>query len=326
MKSLKIDNLIIENPVILAPQAGITDAPFRELVQSFGVGMVVSEMVASQAAVREIEKTIRRLNPLDNKKQMSPTSVQIFGADSQIMARAAYLMQEQGADMIDINMGCPVKKIVNSGGGASLMRNLPLAREIIRAVKHNIKIPLSVKMRLGWDDSSRNAIELARICEDEGVAFVTVHGRTRSQFYAGQANWEEIAEVKAALKIPLIANGDVFSVENAKNILQTTKADGVMVARGIYGRPWFCADIISYLNSGKTPQSKTSQEIYAIASKHLQSMARYYPAHTAHGLAKKHMCWYAQSMRGAAQYRAQINLSENIEDIQKIMHDFFQSA
>lgn len=327
MKSIKADNLVIENPVILAPQAGVTDAPLRELVESFGVGMTVSEMVASEAAVRSFEREIRRMQNLIKRQKSAknhPLSVQIFGANPEVMAKSAVLLEEVGADMIDINMGCPVKKIVKGGGGADLMRNLPLATEIIRAVKAAVKIPISVKMRLGWDEQNLNAALLAHIAESEGAAFVAVHGRTRNQFYTGTANWEEIRKVKEKIKIPLIANGDIFTVQDAKNALEITAADGLMIGRGIYGRPWFCADVISYLNDGTLPKEKAMPEIGSVATRHLKAIITHYEKeHISLGLAKKHMAWYAKGMRGGAEYRSRIVHASSTEVMQEIIKEFF---
>ncbi|MCW8952622.1 MAG: tRNA dihydrouridine synthase DusB, partial [Rhodospirillales bacterium] len=244
--ALRIGSVVLNSPVVLAPMSGVTDMPFRRLVKSFGVGLVVSEMIASQAMIRANRKTMKIASPCADEY---PMSVQLAGCEPEIMAEAARLNVDRGASIIDINMGCPVKKVIKGDAGAALMRDERLAGRIIEAVVKSVDLPVTVKMRLGWDDSSRNAATIARIAQDAGAQAVTVHGRTRAQFYKGQADWEAIMAVKDAVKIPVIGNGDVASPQDALKLLEKSGADGVMVGRATYGQPWLLMQIERYLET-----------------------------------------------------------------------------
>ena len=332
LNPIKIKNIEIKNPVILAPQAGITDLPFRNLVSSFGgtdfsTSLTVSEMVPSASQVYLLNRKkgndkIKRL--YEHYDSNSLTSVQIFGNDPVVMAESAKINEELGADIIDINMGCPVNKIVKNGCGSDLLRNPKLASDIIKSVVSVVKIPVSVKIRTGWDSEHKNAPDFAKMIEDSGASMLAIHGRTRSQLYSGHVDLDTIKKVKSSVSIPVIGNGDIFTVEDAKNMLEYTGVDGVMVGRGIYGAPWFLYHIIYFLKTGKKLPEPSILEKKDILLKHIFAMIEYYGEKTGMFNARKHIAWYSKGLRNSAEFRNFVNNSENINEVYDFIEKLFK--
>ena len=318
--TIEIGPVKLEDPVLLAPMSGVTDMPFRRLVKGFGAGLVISEMIASVAMVRARERTMKMAS---NCAEEFPMSVQLAGCDPDMMAEAAKLNEDRGAAIIDINMGCPVKKVVNGYAGSALMRDLDHARSIIEATVNAVSLPVTLKMRTGWDDSSRNAPELARIAEDCGIKMITVHGRTRCQMYRGHADWAFIREVRDAISLPLVVNGDITTMEDVTEALELSGADGVMVGRGCYGKPWFLDQVSHYLRTGEYKPEPDMQVQMATMLRHYDDMLEHYGEHGGVRIARKHLGWYSKGKPGSTQFRAAVNQMDNPDEVRQTVRDFF---
>ncbi|MDR2464565.1 MAG: tRNA dihydrouridine synthase DusB [Holosporales bacterium] len=321
---MKIGSVNLTSPVILAPMAGVSDYPFRKIVKSFGAGMVCSEMVASRAVIESLkrEEVRKRLFFFDSSKEDAPVSIQLVGNDPLIMAEAAKFNEQLGASVIDINMGCPVKKVVNTDAGASLMKNELLAAQIIRATVKSVSIPVTVKMRLGWDSQHLNASNIAKIAESEGASAIIIHGRTRSQFYEGTADWISIGNMKQVVSIPVIGNGDVKSVKDASELI--TLCDGIMVGRGACGRPWLLMQIETFLQSGSfLSVEKDIDTVLQTIRKHLVLIIDTYGEYKGIRLARKHLDWYSKGLAGSAAFRSAVNTTETKTKLYELVDRFF---
>lgn len=315
--------LDFDSKVFLAPMAGITDKPLRRLTASFGGGNIVSEMVAINALSRKNPKSYRIA---DVRDEPYPVVVQLVGSDLAMFDYAAKLAADLGAHSLDINMGCPVRKIVNNRSGSYLMTDMPLAARIIETVVRATPLKVSVKFRKGWDCSHINAVEFAKMCEDAGAAYLTVHGRTRSEFYAGTADWDIIGEVKAVVKIPVIGNGDVNSPQKAKEMLEYTKADGVMIGRAALGQPWLIAQTHAYLEQGIEPEAKAVPLVKQALLTHIKELTGYYGEKLALGLSRKYVCWYCKNLRDARKFRETYVRIDNMSDALNEINRFFDEA
>ena len=328
--SIQVGPVTIEDPVILAPMSGVSDLPFRRLVKGMGAGLVVSEMIASQAMIRQNTKTLKMAT---NCAEEFPMAVQLAGCEPDIMAEAAKLNEDRGAAIIDINMGCPVKKVVNGHAGSALMREEDKAARILDAVVKAVDLPVTLKMRTGWDDNSRNAPRLAQLAENAGIRMITIHGRTRCQFYNGISDWDFIGRIKEATNLPVIGNGDVLTLDDVTAIMQRSGADGVMVGRGTYGKPWFLRQVIEFLKTGRRLPDPPLSEQYAVLRRHYIDMLEHYGRLSGMRMARKHVGWYTKGLPKSAEFRAAINkiadpdeVLSNIDSFYKALCDRAQAA
>lgn len=321
--SFNIGPVKVENGVLLAPMTGVSDMPFRKLVKRLGAGLVISEMIASQAMIRQTRQSMRMIQKTNLEE---PMAVQLAGCEPEVMAEAAKLNEDLGAKIIDINMGCPVKKVVNGHAGSSLMRDEILAAKIIEATVKAVKVPVTLKMRTGWDYSNRNAPKLAKIAEDLGIKMITVHGRTRCQLYNGRSDWEFIASVKNAVNIPLIANGDIVNVTDAEQALKISGADGIMIGRGSYGRPWFLNQAIAYLTNREILLDPSIKDQLAIVNEHFEDILSLYGNEGGVKIARKHLGWYSKGLKDSADYRVQINQTECHIKMHELISNFYNKA
>ncbi len=314
--ALRIGNTELPGSVILAPMAGVSDLPFRLLCREQGADLVCMEMVSAKAIAYHNRNT-EKLMQIDPEEH--PVSLQLFGSDPDLMAEIAQQIEERPFDILDINMGCPVPKIVGNGEGSALMRNPKLVEEIVTKVARAIRKPLTVKIRKGFDDAHVNAVEIARIAEASGAAAVAVHGRTREQYYSGKADWDVIRQVKEAVSIPVIGNGDVDSPEKAKALMEETGCDGVMIGRAARGNPWIFREISEYLKTGQKTERPSAEEIRAMMLRHARMQVEHKGDYTGIREMRKHISWYTAGMPHSARMRARINSVESFEELEEIL-------
>lgn len=317
---MKIASLNLRNQLILAPMAGVTDRPFRQLCRRLGAGLAVSEMISADTSLWGSRKSLRRLN---HQGESAPVSVQILGTDPQKMAAAARINADHGAHIIDINMGCPAKKVCRVAAGSALMRDERLVGQILQQTVNAVDVPVTLKIRTGWDRNNRNAIRIAAIAEQSGIAAVTIHGRTRADKFTGEAEYDTIREAKQLLSIPIIANGDIDSPQKAKRVLAYTGADAIMIGRAAQGRPWIFEDIHHYLQSGHIAPPRSTQWICSILLEHLEELYLHYGSRHGVQVARKHIGWYSRSQPRGAEFRKAVYQAESPLRQQQLIRAYF---
>jgi len=322
MRSMQIGPYKMRNQLVLAPMAGVTDRPFRQLCKKLGAGFAVSEMVSCNSALWGSKQTLRRMN---HEGEVEPRSIQIAGADPGLMAQAAQFNVQRGAQIIDINMGCPAKKVCNVMAGSALLQNEDLVKKILDAVVAAVNVPVTLKIRTGWDPENRNALSVARIAEQSGIQALAIHGRTRACAYKGEAEYETIRCVKQETSLPVIANGDITSPEDAREVLEFTGADAVMIGRAAQGRPWIFREIEHYLSTGQLLPEPGVEEIRTIMIEHLNNLYEFYGEYTGVRVARKHIAWYSKGHHKGAEFRQSVTRVETKEEQLRMTHAFFDS-
>ena len=321
--TILIDNIELSSPVILAPMSGVTDLPYRKLVKQFGAGLVVSEMIASRAMIVQSHQSMKKCAILHD--DATGACVQLAGCEPNVIADSAKMNEDMGAKIIDLNFGCPAKKVVGGYSGSALMRDEKLAAEILFKTVKAVNIPVTLKMRVGWDDNTKNAPVLARIAEDAGIKMVTVHGRTRCQFYTGKADWAFISTVKKAVKIPVIANGDIVCFDSAKEALHKSGADGIMIGRGAYGKPWLISQVAHFLKTGEKLADPSINNQLIIVLNHYDDIINYYGPDVGIKMARKHLGWYSSGLPKSSEFRATINQTIDAAEVKEKIQRFYGS-